>query len=774
MKHDVSPAGNGAFVGHPAVRRLGASAVLSLSASPLAAVCLIAATSVAAQPVPPLGSAEADPAPYADDNEIIVTAQRRQERLEDVPMSIAVVSGERFEKSGLSGMFDLGQVSAGVIVNAGTQAAPTIRGVTSLTFGGGIEGNVAVYVDGFYEPSTFIIGSDLPNIASVEILKGPQGTLYGRNATGGAILINTLRPSETLTGRIKASYGNFDDARLSAYLSGPLSEKIRFGVAGYYRKTDGFIKLIDPVTIGKTVGNAAPKKQASIRTKLEADLSDGLTATLGYNYVYTSDPLGQIFSTIDYVPVTLPPPPGRITKLGTAALNTKSVNRTRKQEGTLTLVYTSDGFSITSRTGYSDSLNHQRNDLDGTYANNLSNAIDGLERTFQQSLDANLTFIDGLDLLVGISYFHNDAHPVGPNLVTVKGPNSVILNYLNTTLKTEAFAGYIDGTVQLAPDLSLTLGGRYTYETKDASAIATTPAGAIVSPFMSGHATYRKFTPRASIRYTIAPRTNIYASWTRGFRSGNFPTSGAVTAALYVSTLPEDITSYEVGFKTAGDVIRFDTSAFYYDYSNIQVSGTVPRPGCTNCGIVSSLTNAKASRIYGAEAQLTITPDAKTTFWAGASLLNARYKDFANATGTGLSVANLNALGQMQDWTGLDMVNSPEFTANFGASHEMPLARGALLVSGNGSYTSSFVRNPSVYGPAAGALARVQRYRIPKYMLLNAWLSWTDPSEKFTLAAYANNIANKDYFFRYDGNASGDYKIIGSPRAYGAEIELKF
>jgi outer membrane receptor protein involved in Fe transport len=139
------------------------------------------------------------------------------------------------------GRDDLGQLAPGVQINyGGNSLQPAIRGITTLTTGNGVENNVAIYVDGFYEASTTAINSELLNIASIEVLKGPQGTLYGRNATGGAILINTLAPSNVWTGKFQGKYGNFDDATVSGYVSGPLASNIRFAAGGFYRESDGW------------------------------------------------------------------------------------------------------------------------------------------------------------------------------------------------------------------------------------------------------------------------------------------------------------------------------------------------------------------------------------------------------------------------------------------------------------------------------------------------------------------------------------------------------
>ncbi|MFC4594525.1 TonB-dependent receptor plug domain-containing protein [Sphingobium tyrosinilyticum] len=141
-----------------------------------------------------------------------MTAQRRAERLEEVPMAVVALGAESIEKSGVTSVRDIGQIAAGVQINqAGAATQPAVRGVSTTLNTFGYENNVALYVDGFYQPDFITINADLANIADVQVLKGPQGTLYGRNATGGAILINTLAPSDTFTGKVQASYGNFDD-----------------------------------------------------------------------------------------------------------------------------------------------------------------------------------------------------------------------------------------------------------------------------------------------------------------------------------------------------------------------------------------------------------------------------------------------------------------------------------------------------------------------------------------------------------------------------------
>ena len=218
------------------IRRFGAL----LSASAL--VGALAVTPAIAQ------TAEAE----VDNNTIIVTAQRRSEALEDVPMSIAVVTSETLANAGVTNLRDLSTVTSGYSLGAGGAfPQPALRGVTTL-INGSFENNVVVYIDGLYQPVAAGLNIDLPNVESVQVLKGPQGTLYGRNATGGALLLTTVSPSQEWTGKAEVTYARFDDKRASGYVAGPLSDEIGVSLAGYIRRSDGYFRKAS-----RTVGGPA-------------------------------------------------------------------------------------------------------------------------------------------------------------------------------------------------------------------------------------------------------------------------------------------------------------------------------------------------------------------------------------------------------------------------------------------------------------------------------------------------------------------------------------
>lgn len=704
--------------------------------------------------------------------EIIVTAQRRAERLENVPMSVTAVTAEAVAKAGVTNITELGSIAPGVQVNFGGGATqPAIRGITSLTNQVGNENNVAIYVDGFYATDMASINADFGNISSIEVLKGPQGTLYGRNATGGAILITTRAPSKTLTGKIEASYATFDDKTLSGYLSGPISESLRFSLAGYVRAGDGYIKFADPLRIGGKRGNASPLRQQSFRGKLEADLTDKLTATLGLNYGLSDDRRGNLFTTFAHIPATVAAPPLRATEYRTVSYNYGTENLATTREATLKLVYQTPIGTLSSYSGFSRRYTAQDYDFDGTYADVSSNQQRFVSDSYQQGVDFAINAIDKLDLIVGATYFDDVTGTRGPIERLTYGPGRVPASVLKVSLKTKAYAGYADATYRLTDALSVNLGGRFSKESKRV-ALEQTGSGAF--PLTVKKETFSKFTPRASLRYEVAPRTNIYASYAKGFRSGTFPLNGPPATVLPIK--PEIVESYEIGFKTAQANFRFDAAAFYSDDKDLHVSLTVPFCAGTICTIQSRFSNAPA-RVYGFEAQLSFTPVRRLNVRAGGAYVHARYRNFPNASGTGLnSVTDRNVSSQVQNWSGKQMARSPDFSGNLGIDYEAPLAGGELLLATNVSYTDSYViNNPSLFGPlATPQLAGKQRFRQKSHALLNGQATWTAPGGNFYIGIFGRNISNVKYRMTYNGGANGDYSTPAQPRQLGVKAGYQF
>lgn len=714
-------------------------------------------------------------------DDIIVTAQRRTERLQDVPMSIAALPAQAAEDRGIRNLQDLGQSIAGVQINfQGAFTYPAVRGITSLTTGVGFENNVAVYIDGFYQPDSTAINADFSNLESIQVLKGPQGSLYGRNATGGALLIQTKAPSDHFTGKVDARYGSFDDVSGSLYLSGPLSDTIRFSIAGYARHTDGYYDLLDAT--GTKIGNAAPISNVSVRGKLQASLTENLTATAGVNYTEYSDPRGLLFTIEANRPSFYPAKVGRLYDPRTFATNRNVRNFSKVLEPTLKLVLETAAGDLTSYTGYAKRDFVQDFDADGTYSDFSYQHVLYRESTFQQSLDFNVKGLAGLDLVLGASYYQ-DTTWTDPS---TSYASNALTSQTSTAISTKAWAAYIDGTYHLTDRFSVGFGGRYTSERRGISDYRATtfPGGvATVTTYPGGanpFATFNNFSPRGVLTYKIADNTNLYASVSRGFRSG-FPQTVTLLGVPTLNPIkPETITAYEVGFKTASPTFRFEAAGYYYDYHNIQIGVTQPSTLCSTCGLVNLIFNAPRAEVYGFEASLGITPTEGLNLDASAAYLHARYTDFKNMSGTGLNAATgLNVSQVTQDWTGKQMARAPEFTATFAATYKVrnALAGGTIDMNGNIKYTSSYApNNTSLYGPLGPAgLTETQRFRQSAFALLNASINWTDPSDTWTIGVWANNITNHTYRISNSGNGSfGSYGTMAWPRQVGARLGAKW
>lgn len=759
----------------------------------------------------------------SDEQEIIVTAQRRRERLEDVPMSVAVVTQDTLANAGVTNLRDLANVTTGYQLGAGGAfPQPSVRGVTTV-INGTFENNVAVYIDGLYQPVAAALNIDLPNVDNIQILKGPQGTLYGRNSTGGALLLSTISPSNDWRAKAEATYARFDDKRAAGYIAGPLNDWLGVSLSGYIRRTDGYMRKISKTTPGKTTCCAVPVKQDSFRAKLKAKLSDSFNATLAYNYTRVADSRTNVYTPIENVSSSPYSRPGASTyrpfldgrnALGIEAYNFPPRQETRQHEGGLTLEWTTGVGTLRSITGYMQTKTFNEFDFDGSYIPSSFSTSVQRERTFQQALDFTVTAIDKVDLIVGATYFHDKLKFIEPSTAyTILSSNPLIdspptadvplSSYLIAQQAffdqgKKAWAGYADLTFHATDKLSLNVGGRYSTETQDVSAFQTSIFAASVRNPISVSHKFKRFTPRASIRYEISPRTNIYASYSRGFRSGAYNSQlpncvnlSPVPANCYVPAKQETITAYEVGFKTAHRKFHFEAAGFYYDYKNLQVSSTrTLLVGGTVFPIVE-ISNAPKAKIYGAEASFDFQPMDNFTVRGSGTWLHARYGSGFLFGGTGVNPAlvgiNVNSnplktfinVSQTQDLSHLQMSRAPNFTGNLGAEYLIPIGKGGIRFAANIKYTTSYVlTNPSVWGPLLlgtpyADSARKQRFREGQYALLSGSVTWTDPSDHYYVRVWGTNLTDHKYRLHYSGTASGTYSPMAEPLMFGATVGFK-
>ncbi|MET0364790.1 MAG: TonB-dependent receptor, partial [Sphingobium sp.] len=628
----------------------------------------------------PAWAQPAAPAATEDNSDIIVTAQRRAERSVDVPITLTTVTADQLSAAGANQLSDLARVSPALrFDSAAAWVQPSIRGVGTAVTSSGSGANVGIYVDGFYSVNPLAADFQLMNVQSIQVLKGPQGTLFGRNTTGGAILITTAEPSTTPAAQVKASYGRFNTQRYQAYGTFGLTENLAVDLEGLYSKGDGFVRNI--ITGSDKDGKY---ENWSVRGGVKANVSEDISVLLRYTHSRTNDPT-TVNSNI-YVGNdagigggvgTGQPAGSYATNPDEIALNAPRQFKSNSDvfQGTIKADL---GFAdLASYTQYRTEDSVIIEDLDQTAAPVFLIHIGVKDKTFSQ--EVLLTSKPGgkLQWTAGLFYFQNkDSWSIFAGTPTASDPYARV-PYGRSSTTTESFAGFADVTYSITPQLYLTAGGRFSH---DIVRDAYYTVGAYPALGYPPNVKNDKFTPRVVLRYKPTDESSIYASWTKGYKApmldvGNTDATIPSTAR---AVQPEDINAYEVGFKFDNRELSVDLSTFYYDYKNLQVS--VYR-GTAQANII----NAATSRIWGVDGQASYRIAKSFSLNIGGAYTNARYKDFPQAPVT--SGPFPSAFGPVFATTptplqNVKMQRVPDFTGNIGARYAIDLdTAGQLALS---------------------------------------------------------------------------------------------
>ena len=754
-------------------------------------VIAIVAASVA---MPAFAQEKAAP---SDSSEIVVTAQRRDEKQVDVPITITAIGSQALAEANVRQMTDIGKVTPGLrFDNASAFVQPTIRGVGTpvTTSGGGT--NVGIYVDGFYSPNPLANDFQFLNVQSVQVLKGPQGTLFGHNTTGGAITVSTADPSTTTKLIAKVSYGRFNDFRAQAYASTGLTKDIALDVEGLYNSGDGF--LTNVVDGNNKIGKY---ENYTVRTGIKAQVTSDISVLLRYTHAHVNDPTNVLTASINDpvfgsgVPASAFPGGSpnctnatpcftydpRQTAVGIGAgkellarIDSDIIQGTIKADL---------GFAnLTSYTQYRKEKVDQH--ISSNYTGDVA-AIVGLPNTNTTwSQEVLLTSKPGpkLQWTTGLFYFSNK----DPYNVTIwassnyAGPPFPLRTFGGSSTTTRGYAAFADVTYELNDKLFLTAGARVSRDevvdaywltaflapsyTKPDGTVVPAPNGVVAQP--SIHSTH--VTPRVVIRYKPDDHSSIYASFTQGYKAAIIDVGGSCqnpfaafnTPAYTCNPIkPEKIDAYEVGYKYDDRRFTLDLSAFYYNYKNLQVSVYLS-------GQHAYIKNAGNSHIYGLDGQFTAKLDDHLSIQAAAAWTHARFVTFPGApvfvsTGPGVfSVAN--------NFSGVDLTNStmsrtPAFSGNVNLRYASDLGGGKLVVSTGLNFTSKVYLSPSG-----------NQFAQDGYSTVDARAQWTDPSDHYTLAVYGNNLTDQAYKTSLQYQTSGFGANWAKPASYGVEVGVKF
>ena len=684
--------------------------------------------------------------------EVVVTAQRRSERLEDVPMSITALSADTLRKAGVDNTSDLQRLTPGLTMSFyGNNLQPAIRGVTAT--GGNIGDNpsVAVYLDGIYQPQQIATLMDLPDVKQIEVLKGPQGTLYGENATGGAIIINTLTPSFTPTGRLSASYGNYNDVNLRGFVSGPITDSLAASLAAGYEDHDGFRRNVltgqrDSGLDSKIVrGKLLYKPDDKIKLTLTGYLSDRKDSSQYAAFALNNNSIGYaLFPTAPRVtsPDQFGTDQGVFSRVQAQGLSARG--EFDLAPGTLNIV-----------------TSYQRNKITGV--EDLDSSPVEFGQYIYGDLEAKdyvteVTFVSRkfgrVSFVAGASYLH-ERDEFKPGLFVLYTPAlppapfvpSLVLPGLGEIIK-QIGAGYAELNVDVTDKLVVTLGGRYTHEEQSAFSNSTTDP--VVRPFPHNPATWSNFSPRVTARYQLTPGQNLYASYTKGFKGGLINTANLQQSPVN----PEIITAYEVGYKArlAGR-LTFNISGFDYNYDNLQVVAYQAPNYVTE--------NAASSRGRGVDldAQWAVTP--QLTLSGGVSYLDAKYVSFPNAQGyqpTGFGNDPV-----ILDLSGKTLLRSPKWSGNFTANYEVDVAAGNV-----GAYASLYFTDS--YG-----LEPTSRIMQGAYQTLDAELFFSPAAApQVRLSVWGKNLTDKAYLANALITNFSDSVSYAEPRTFGVRAEYNF
>ena len=656
---------------------------------PFVSLIALAAPSVA------LSQTEAPGIAAPSSSDIVVTARRREERLQDVPIAVSAVDASALDSRGLDNVTQISQIAPNIQFTPGQGGnsggiAPFIRGVGENDFIITSDPAVGVYIDGVYVARTFGATTELLGIDRIEVLRGPQGTLFGKNTVGGAINIVSAVPGREQKIEADLRYGSFNTVRGRVYAETPLSDSWSLGVAALGEFGEGWQKIPS----GDNLGN---RKVMAGKLALHYD-GEGLDAVLqvdGLHRRQHSAPHSMIAFTptfFSFLQSTFLTPcctvPGDIDR--TDSNSELNKDQTDAVNASLTLTKDLGGATLKSITAYRyvDALFGR--DGDASSAVNYAGDIhDERARQISQELQLSLDLGGRGTLLLGAFAYREKTRDntrlivadglypaliaAGIDPVPVPFPPfalpaaSLDLNIdFRNRQRTDNLALFANGNYEVVEGLSLEVGARYTWEKKKFSQSAirvyTGEPLLVGTPNYTLEKSWDAFTPRASLSYKFRPNLMAYASYSRGFRSGGF--NGRPTSVEEIGSYdPEYLTSYEAGVKAGfGGIATINLAVFRNEYRDQQILVSTVSPTTPGLIVVRN-ENAGRSRIQGIELEGAFKVSPRVTVTGALGLLDAKYLEY-------VSVIN----GVPTDVSNRELKQAPDITANASAVYQAPLS----------------------------------------------------------------------------------------------------
>jgi iron complex outermembrane receptor protein len=692
--------------------------------------------------------------------EIVVTALKRSSTVADTPASITAISSTEIEDKGITDMHDLKHMVPSMnFTNVLGAQNITIRGI------GQFNGNpgVSVSTDGVFQSRAHSSQLGEMDLERVEVLRGPQGTLYGRNSIGGVVNLITKNPSQDRDGYIKLGYGNYNTTKAETAFGGGISDSTSFRLV--LSTTDQGEGYYDCLNAG--CGEQGYTDKQAYRLKINSDISDNVSANLMVASVETEgtpDPFGWLtdnrelavaFGFPQLLTSQISTKPHEIYQTPTSA----SVNGTNMTDreydvASLTLKIETDIGTLTSITANQD-FNDQFNlDRDGTADLYLDTFDISVTETFTQELNLNVER-DTMSLVFGVFYMDDETsrHTHFDNPQPILGfPVPSMFDFKHDKMNTESEAYFADGTFDLSDRTRLSLGLRRTTDEftskQDNFVSILMPAPVIAAQTCDREVVteYSSTTSRAVLQHDLTSGSNVYASLSEGFKAGGY--------ATYECTEPydpEEVTSLEFGYKgSLGENTSLNASLFRYDYTDFQVLQVV--------GIQTVTRNAGDATVNGLELEALSNLNDSLSMSYGLTLLDATYGEFLNTNGLEPQ------LGQQQ-LEGKYLNNAPKVSVNLGLNYTTNLSSGSSL-----TYRANAAYKSKIY------FSEFNEYSQSAYTIVDLNLIWESADDRMRTRFYVKNATDEEYISGYLSSATGGGRFgqWGYPRTAGIEIQRNF
>ena len=742
----------------------------------------------------------------ASGDQIVVTARRREELLQDVPASVSAFSGAALEKKGLPDITGLTDIIPNTTLKTSRATNTTltafIRGIGQQDPVAGYEQGVGIYLDDVYLARPQGALTDIYDLERIEVLRGPQGTLYGRNTIGGAIKYVTRKLSATPELNVKGTLGNYGEKDLVVKGNLPITDILRVGATVATFNHDGYGTNVvngkdnynKDVVAGRVSVELTPIAPLFIRFAADNTLDNSLPRQ-GYRLTPGPAPTNEqplsgnydtranLYSVLGHRQQVVTHGESLLVEYAiNQDLSFKSISSARKSKSWAPIDF--------------DSLNAPLFEAPAIYHDD------------QKSQEFQFTYTGSRwQGVAGYYYMKSNAFNEFDVLFNASGGLSL---YTLDDVDTKTWAAFADASYNVTDALSVNVGGRYTSDNRQARIFKATYLGLSGSPTLGNPAAVRfgaantdlgksdldrtdtKFTPKVAVAWKFAHEHNVYASYAEGFKGGLFDPrmdlAGNPTSALSLEkrkgVKPEEVKTVELGLKSAFDKGRMQTNAavFYTDYTNVQIPGSVPTFDAAGnvTGFAGNVTNAGKAKIKGLELEALAHVTDALTVSGMVSFIDAKYKEWIVANGlTGSAAALINIAGAAE------FQNTPKSSANITATYEWPLAMmgrsGALAFSNSVSYKSKVYQFEVVHATGVATLdvnvPAAQLLAQDAYTVWDGSLVWTSRDRKFQVALIGRNLSDKRYKvagYPFGGFFNTITAFYGDPRTVKATVSVTF